>query len=474
MQSMQIPQIAPEADKKVLETGPRVALLTSYNGGNLGDAAIQDAMISNLRLRIPRVQFFGITLNCDNFVKQHGAGAFPLLSAMLPPSYGSRGSFDPLSHTPEVHRPQPAVWKSSIRNALRRIPGLLPLVKKARARVATVRREILHSLQGYRVLRQQDLLLISGGGQLDDEYGGPWRLPFALCKWAVLARLARVPCAMASVGASKMSSPTSRRFVSLALRLCCYRSFREKNSRAIVASILSRAADDSVVPDLAFSLPESELSEPAGNIRKMARGRPIIAVSPIAYAKPGSWPTPNLALHDRYVQQLAEALSHLLRRGYFLVLACSSLGDDESVIPDLLGRLDDKMKCSLDGQIHLPTVKTWREFVAVLRDADYLIASRLHGTILGFLAQTPAVAISFDPKVDWIMELLHQTDYLMNIRDFAAEDVINAVDRIHLRRDEAVEQIVSYRHKILAPSAVSARQYDVLAEFVQKHWQSHS
>ena len=155
MQIMQIPQIAPEADKKVLETGPRVALLTSYNGGNLGDAAIQDAMISNLRLRIPRVQFFGITLNCDNFVKQHGAGAFPLLSAMLPPSYGSRESFDPLSHTPEVHRPQPAVWRSSIRNALRSIPGLLPLVKKARARWPQSAREILHSLEGYRVLRHR-------------------------------------------------------------------------------------------------------------------------------------------------------------------------------------------------------------------------------------------------------------------------------------------------------------------------------
>jgi len=244
-------------------------------------------------------------------------------------------------------------------------------------------------------------------------------------------------------------------------------------SRAIAASILPRAMNDSVVPDLAFSLPDSELPSPVGGIREMARGRPVVALSPIAYVKPGNWPNPNRALYDRYVQQLALALSCLSRRGCFLVVACSSLGDDESVIPDLLERLDDDMKRSLDGQIHFPTIKTWRDLVAVLRDVDYLIASRLHGTILGFVSQTPAVAISFDPKVDWVMEDLRQTDYLLHFQDFTAEDVLNAFDRIKLCRDAAVEQIASYRQGIFSSSA-SARQYDFLAGLALRHHQAHN
>ena len=67
--------------------------MTPYNGGNLGDAAIQDSMIANLRRRMPGAQFFGITLNCDNFLKQHGVGAFPLLASMLPFSNRSGRSF---------------------------------------------------------------------------------------------------------------------------------------------------------------------------------------------------------------------------------------------------------------------------------------------------------------------------------------------------------------------------------------------
>jgi polysaccharide pyruvyl transferase WcaK-like protein len=136
-----------------------------------------------------------------------------------------------------------------------------------------------------------------------------------------------------------------------------------------------------------------------------------------------------------------------------------------------LGRMDDEMKHSLDGQIHFPTIRTWRDLVAVLRDTDYLIASRLHGTILGFVTQTPAVAISFDPKVDWVMEDLHQTDYLLQIRDFTAEEVLNALDRIKVRRDAVVERIASYRQGILSDSA---RQYDSLARLVLAHHQSHN
>ena len=57
--------------------GPRIALLTPYNGGNLGDAAIQDALIHNLQVRLPGCQFSGITLNGGNFTQRHGARSFP-------------------------------------------------------------------------------------------------------------------------------------------------------------------------------------------------------------------------------------------------------------------------------------------------------------------------------------------------------------------------------------------------------------
>jgi len=472
-----------EIASNLVDTGPsaaslqiRIALVTPYNGGNLGDAAIQDSMISNLRQQIPGCQFLGITLNCENFLRQHGAAAFPLLASMIQP--GSKlEAYQSNRVTEEEEVSAPAARTEvqnkirPIRRAIRSVPGLVGLSRRARAWIFPVYREIAHCREGYRILRSQDLLILSGGGQLDEEYGGAWRLPFAFCKWTLLARMAGVPCAMASVGAGSIKLPASRRFISIALRLCCYRSFREERSRAIVGKFFPRAKNDKVVPDLALSLPESELPPAAGAIRRLAHGRPVVVLSPIAFAKPGSWPTPDRIAYDRYVRQMAIVASHLTLQGHFVVIACSSLGDDETVIPDLLSCVDEDLHDSLEAGTFFPKIKTWRDFVAILQDSDFLIASRLHGTILGFVTRTPVVAISFDPKVDWVMEDLNQTDYLLHFHDFSADDVLRALELIKRRRETVFNQIAAYRQQILS-SSDSARQYALLAGVAVKHHQS--
>jgi len=438
----------------------RIALLTPYSGGNLGDAAIQDAIIANLRLRVPNLQFSGLTLNGDNFVERHGTCAFPLYASCRP-LYGlhRRRVTDP-RHGGSSARPPSATRLTSLKQMLSRAPGLGWCLKAIHPLAERVYGELLHSVLGYRFLRKHHLLIVSGGGQLDEEWGGPWGHPFALFKWAVLAWIARVPYVVASVGACKINSAACRLFLSAALRMARYRSYRDKNSREIAAGLLRRAAQDPVVPDMAFSLPSSELPPPAG-IRSISQGRLVVAISPIAYVKPRTWAHEDAALHERYLHHMARLLSQLLERGYFLLIVCSSLGDDDGVVPQILERLDAESKQRAVRQMHFPTIRTWKDLVASLEEVDFLIASRLHSTILGFVTKKPTVAISFDPKVDWVMEDLGQTDYLLHIRDFRAEDVIEALDRIELRKDIVVNQIASYLRSI--PS-VSELQYDTLAD----------
>jgi len=419
-------------------------------------------MICNLRARLPNAQFFGITLSNENFLKRHGSGAFPLLASGLGvPVEKQVGA----GLTPHWEAPRPEYHRAMnpMRRMLHRVPGLVSGVRGVRGRCSAAKKQFDHTIGGYHALRGQQLLVISGGGQLDDEYGGPWRLPFALFKWSLLARIANVPVVLASVGASPMKSWISRRLTAAMLRLCRYRSYREGNSRQIVASILRKADSDPIVPDLAFTLPASELPSETREIRERANGRTIIAISPMAFAKPGNWPTPNRALHERYLKEMRRLLSILIARGHFVVLACSSLGDDETVIPELLKSLDEQTKSGIETNFYLPNIREWREYVAAVQEADYLVASRLHATILGLIAQKPAIAISFDPKVDWVMELTGQTDYLMKIHDFTAEDVLRALARAEGGRSGIVEQLRSYRREVLRSSAVSAKQYDLIA-----------
>jgi polysaccharide pyruvyl transferase WcaK-like protein len=442
------------------QEGPRIALLTPYTGGNLGDAAIQDAVIGNLRLRVPSVQFSGISLNCENFAERHGGNGFPLCGTnrkfygMSSGGVTSKGADAAGTPGSDGARPHP------ICRAFQRFLGRWRTFRRVRSWATTLPREIRHSIQAYRFLRTQDLLIVSGGGQLDEEWGGVWGHPYALFKWAVLSRLARVPYAVVSVGACKVTSTVSRLFFSAALRRATYRSYRDKNSREIATSLLERSIADPIVPDPAFGVPLSDLPR-STDIRAISQGRTVVAISPIAYAKPNNWPQQDHALYDRYLRQMARVVSQLLDREYFLIIVCSSLGDDESVIPELLGLLDANSKKRLLQQVYIPTISTWKDLTAALRKVDFLIASRLHSVILGFATHTPTVAISFAPKVDWVMAELGQTDCLLQICDFTAEDVIHALEAVELRRNIINNQLIAYQDRVLS---ISARQYDVLID----------
>jgi polysaccharide pyruvyl transferase WcaK-like protein len=468
-----ISSTTPDSGLDYPRIGPRIALITPYTGGNYGDGAIQDAMIANMRSRFPSAQFSGISLSCDNFAERHGAEAFPLCATGTA-LYGMVGGTSQRTSRPieNSNRPQTTNlidrWSRRLRNALGKTPAVGLCLRKARLWTVVVRREIIHSLNGYRFLRLHDLVVVSGGGQLDEEWGGPWGHPFALFKWAVLARIARVPFVFAGVGACRVTSITSRFFLSVALRAASYRSYRDKNSRTIAAGLFHRAARDPVVPDLAFSQPTSG-QKPSHCIREIAGRRTIFALSPIAYAKPGSWPFEDPVLYSRYLEQMARVISQLIERDGFLVMVWSAIGDRQ-VIPEIIEHLDSRTRNRLSQQLHVPEIASWRDLVDVLYEVDFLIASRLHSTILGFVAHRPTVAISFDPKVDWLMDDLGQADFLLQIRDFEAGDVINALDRLEARKQSVMDGIRAYRQRAIPQITM---QYDAIAGLA-KAYHPHS
>ncbi len=447
---------------------PRIALLSPYNGGNLGDAVIQDSVIANLRSRLKDCEFSGITLNSANFIARHGTAAFPLLETHSP-FYGMQKGSEGERQGPETKVDRGSGGIASLGRVVSRIPVAGSFLKAVYRFARRLWHEVRHAIRGYRFLRAQDLLIVSGGGQLDEEWGGPWHHPFALFKWAVLARLADVPYTVVSVGACKAQSPVTRFFLSQALKFARLRSYRDQNSRRIAASFWREAENDKIVPDLAFSLPSSELPLPF-NLSSLAQGRTVVAFSPIAYVKPGNWPSEDRALYERYVQESASVISALMEHEYFVVIVWSSLGDDESVISEILQALNSAAKAKVDQQLHMPSIKTWQDLLAQLATVDVLIASRLHSLILGLIAGKPVVALSFDPKVDWLMDDLNLSESLFKIHTFRSHEVVDAVIRLEEHRPASRDEIESYRERV---SSAFSEQYDQLAHLALTSMHEH-
>jgi polysaccharide pyruvyl transferase WcaK-like protein len=416
-----------------LRDSVRIALLTPYDGGNLGDSAIQGALIANLRSCEPHVDLCGITLHPARTSARHQIPCYSLTAT-------SRSHYRGTKERDDGERPLPVAEASvGLYRRLRRMARAVPFVRWLKTGVD----ETLHAIRSYRLLRDVDVLAIAGGGQLDDEWGGSWGHPYALMKWTVLARAAGSSVAFLSVGACRIESRLTRLFLKTALSLACYRSYRDAESRRLALGITPRA-DGSVVPDLGFSLSGTSI-EPSIK----TEGAPLfVGVSPIAYGHAALWPTADQVQHERYLEELAGFVREILRRGVSVTLFSSSPPDDQ-IFADLLERVELGLDSASRGRLCARNSETVEELFDVLHAVDLVVASRLHGVMLSFLSGRPAIAISYDRKVTSLMAELGQAEYCLDIHSFKSDDL--------LRRFFALQA-----HSKVIQSAVAStcREYD--------------
>ena len=364
-------------------TPPHIGLISPSGWGNLGDAAIQDSMILNLRRRIPAARITGITLNPDDTSRRHGVPAFPL-GGQARAGRWIAGEH-PTAAGPVAH-PAP----DGVRALLKRIPLLVRLVQWGRRVIGPAAAEVRHLLQAWRLVRSLDLLVVSGGGQVDDTWGGVFGGPYDLCKWGLLADAAGVPFAVASVGAESLASALSRLLARTGLRAAGYRSYRDAYSKSVIESV-GLGWEDPIVPDLAFSLPVTPVPRPN-------RTPPVIGVSPIAYCDPRVWPRKDPAVYHTYLGLLEAVIRKLRESGHEVVLFTSD-GPDRRVVEDLLARLPD-------AGLRAPQTGSLEDLFRALADVDVVLASRLHGVLLSLLAGRPVLALSYHRKVRDHMEAM--------------------------------------------------------------------
>jgi polysaccharide pyruvyl transferase WcaK-like protein len=392
--------------------GPRILLLTPYTGSNFGDGAIQDAVIDNLRRRLTRPQIRLVTLCPERTSRLHGLPSFSIGSVEIP-------------EQPRREEAQ-ALQKgdSPLLAWIRRIPWLhrctATIGRPIRRSIALSRdsvREIRHVFRVRALLRDTDLLVMSGGGQIDDFWGGAFGHPYALLKWSLVARFSKVPVVFPSVGVCVLKTRTSRFFAYRALKLASYRSYRDHGSKELLSSA-SFTRNDAECPDLAFSHPRGE------NGASLANGtlkRPhIVGLSPIIYLSQHGWPESDSVTYDRYLSVLCEFAEMILTEGHTVVLFVSA-AQDQSAVEDLQRKLaQSKLQGSWGDRLQEFVPVSADELLDGISKMDLVAASRLHGVLLSHVLQKPVLAVSYDRKVRAHMASLSQEAFCLELTDCTA------------------------------------------------------
>jgi polysaccharide pyruvyl transferase WcaK-like protein len=430
---------------------PRVGVISPCGWGNLGDAAIVEATLDAIRTRIPSAAVFAITLNPKDTERRHRIPTVSLSALRYHDAESWMTGWERADSNGTAGHPPS--FKRRLRNA-RWLNPLLRFASPAIRILANMRNEVRHVCGGFALIRDADLLIVAGGGQLDDYWGGAWAHPFNLLKWGCIAWLAGTPIVILSVGYGTSPSMLSRLFLRAVLRISAYRSFRDPRSASIAREGLGQS-DAILVPDLAFGLP---VDMPA---RAPVAGRTIVGISPIAFADPRSWPLKDAALYESYLGTLAQFVEWLSEQGHDLLFFCTD-NKDVHCLRDLHSRCTALRTClASDAERPAPYYKEVDELVAQLARSDVIIASRLHGVILAHLLAKPVLAISYDWKVDVHMKQVGESENTLDIRTLEASALIARFQHVAERRAET-------ERKLRATTAGYARQiglqFDLIVE----------
>jgi len=403
-----------------------LALISPSGHGNLGDEAIVAATIEYLRLRLPEARFVGITLHPDDTRRRFGIEAFPI-AGVSRPGYLVRGDL-----TAEALRVEAQFARDADRSHPSSPPtargpsdrALTSVLKRAVKRVVPrdvlwiAVQELRHLRAARRLVQGVDLVVVAGGGQIDDMWGGTWGHPYALFKWASLARQAGRPLVVASVGFGTLRAPLSRWFARRALRVARYRSFRDEGSLRRMQQA-GLAHEDPVLPDLAFGLDRRNLIARA----QQSRVPGLVCVGPMVFLDPATWPIKDQAGHEAYLDRLASLAVGLVEAGRKVALI-SSDGPDRRTVAAVYDRISARVSPADLGRVSVPQTDSVDRFLVAVAGADVFVGSRLHGLLLSLLAGTPVLALAYDRKVDALMHAMDLGADCLGIGDFDPADAV--------------------------------------------------
>jgi polysaccharide pyruvyl transferase WcaK-like protein len=433
----------------------RVAFVSPSGLGNLGDAAIIDSFIAGLRRRSPGVEIVGFTLNPADTQVRHGVEAYTCGGFSLP-HYTIRRAPRAAAAAPERPGDGPGDddpgdgargprWRL-LRGAVAALPGARPGRRAASMVFGELRhrRELASRLAGF------DRVVVSGGGQLDEFWGGPFGHPYTLYRFSGAARRAGARLDVLSVGTGTLTSGLGRRFVRRVLAGAGYRSFRDARSRELAAAA-GAGPDDPIVPDLAYALPVAAAA-PA------PRARRLIGVAPMCYADPRVWPKPDAARYARHLETTAAIAARAVRDGHEVALFGTDRPDAASVAEchaiaaaQLTGDERPRLRAvTTDGVAPL---------MALLAACDAVVAARFHAVLLAHVVGCPVLAISHERKVATLMSELGHDAYCVPIDDTDATAAGATLVAMLARGDGLRDQIrgvaAEYRRRVDA-------QYDTV------------
>jgi len=386
---------------------------------NLGDEALFATVLQNIRRRVPNAEVVGFTINPQDTTQRNGIPCFPIRREGKPGTSQSATSSDLRSASRHTRSASPDSSRGKIKSTLKAIPGVRAVFSGLRSFVhvvVSIVAEPKFLLDSYRRLKGIELLLAAGGQQLNDGYGGPWGYPFTLYKWTLLAKLTGTRVALLSVGAGPVDSSLSKFFFRRVLNLVNYRSYRDAISSRLMESFGIKGSHP-VLPDLVYSF-----RLPAPKPAQARAARAVVGTNPVPFLDGRYWPTSDDARYENYVRKFARFAEWLDESGHSVLFFPTQTRADALTIGDI--------RQEMNGHGQSPNllpgspIHTLEDLVSEISRADLVVANRYHAILISLMMNKPVLGVAYHEKSRALLEQAGQGEYVLDIADFKAEELI--------------------------------------------------
>ncbi len=382
-------------------TRGNIALFGNFGTGNLGNEVTLQAMLHNLKRRVPDATITCICPRPKDTASRHNISAIPM------------------RHMFVVQTPRNSEAVRWLRRLFIRIPM-----------------EPYRWIKAITMLRSVDMLVIPGtgmttGARVVEDFG------YDILGWSIIAKLCGCKLLFVSVGVGPFRRSVTRYFLKAALAMADYRSYRDIFSKELLERIGCRVDDDTVYPDLAFSLPKATL--PAS--RDHGSQRPVVGVGLITHYSQRSTPENGETAYRDYISKVAIFVTWLLEHNYNVRLLIGDVVYDRRVREDLRELLErDGVKYE-GGKIIDEPAASVVELLSQLAATDIVVASRFHNLVLALALNKPVVAISFHEKDDSLMTAMGLGEFCQDIGNVDVERLIGQFITVEKNADNLKRHI---------------------------------
>jgi polysaccharide pyruvyl transferase WcaK-like protein len=413
----------------------KIALFGCFGAGNLGNEATLQAMLYNLRRYLPNAEIRCVCPEPESAALLNNIWAVPIRASFpdrrCPNGKRTNGlsgetNGNDLAGVSKRHR------QFQVAN---RFGALLRI--SARPLLETYR-----WFKGIAELRRSDLLIMTGTGMVGDYAISPLGLHYDIFRWAVTAKLCRCKLLFVSVGGGPLRHPLSRLFIKVALSLADYRSYRDPSSKEHLEAIGVDVTDDTVYPDLAFSLPIAALPPDHDPVSHGA----VIGVGVMNYyGQSGK----DCSIYRDYIGRLAAFVIGLLEQKYTVRVLIGDAVWDQEARQDLRAVLEQRGVRYEGRRIIDEPATSVDQLLSQLSMVDVVVSCRFHNLLLALMLGKPVFAISYHAKFQPLMASVGLGEFCQDIEhidvDTLIEKVIVLEENASTTKQHIGREIISFR-----------------------------